>query len=1343
MPARTAADRRTLIDRLADVTVADEYRLRRRIDKLGSTASDAQWEKLTADIDRAQLRLDRRRATVPTISYPPELPVSAAREEIAAAISEHQVVVVAGETGSGKTTQLPKICLELGRGVRGAIGHTQPRRIAASSVAKRIADETGTQIGDAVGFSVRFTDRSGADTLVKVMTDGILLREISTDPLLRAYDTLIIDEAHERSLNIDFILGYLKRILPRRPDLKVIITSATIEPERFARHFAVDGTDPAGSDTAAPDSAEPDTSAPPDPAGPDTPGSDTPAPPDTAAPDDEVPILEVSGRAYPVEIRYRPLSADDPDSDHRDLDQIQAIDAAIGELWAHERGDILVFLPTERDIRDTADALRHRASAGAEIVPLYARLSIADQHKVFAPSSGRRIVLATNVAETSLTVPGIRYVVDTGTARISRYSTRTKVNRLPIEPVSQASARQRAGRCGRVAPGVCIRLYREDDFDARPGFTDPEILRTNLAAVILQMASLRLGDVSAFPFVQPPDARAIRDGMAVLTELGAIRESARDDHEPRLTPVGRDMARIPVDPRLARMLIAAHELGCLDHVLVIAAALSIPDVRERPADHREAADAAHRRFAVPGSEFLGYLQLWNHLDERRKELSGNQFRRMCEREFLHFLRIREWQELHRQLSRITSDLDWSAAASTRDADAIHRSILSGLLGNIAIRNGDSREYTGARNTTLAIFPGSTLARKPPQFIMAAEIVETSRLFAHTVAGVDPLWAEKLAGDLARRNYSEPHWSSKRGSAMAYERVTLYGVTLVAQRRVPFGSIDPVTAREMFLRHALVEGDWRTNHAFFEHNRDLLEAAADVEHRARRRDVVISEQQLFDFYDARIPAEVVSARHFDTWWKKARRATPDLLDLRPEDVAADVAVADTDFPGAWQQGETRFELRYRFEPGDPEDGVTVVIPRPLLDHVRPAGFDWLVPGLRSELATELIKTLPKALRKSMAPAQSFADLALTRLTPRAEPLITGLARELSTITGMSLSPNDFDAERLPGHLTMNFAVANRRGIVVAGGKSLAELKKRFSDEDDDTPARPVYTTWTADGIGDLAQTVTSTVAGQTLTRYPALEVVTGADGGTAGVSVTEVNTEADRDRRMSEAVVVLLDRAIPALSKKVATGLDPAARLALSQSPYSRIDDLVADCTRRAIRDMVADRDLTGIRTAAQFDRLRESVRPTVSAAAPEYFAMATAVLRELPAVRREVERLTGHLAADDVADQLGNLVFDGFVAATPRRHLQHLPRYLRAATQRLGDLPAAAGRDRDGVNAVDRVVAHWNQRLNQLPTARREAFNEFAHWTTEELRVSLFAQRLGTAYPISEKRALRALDGFR
>ncbi|MFC9979911.1 ATP-dependent RNA helicase HrpA [Gordonia sp. NPDC127522] len=1312
-PPDTAApdiSRSDLLRALDDVGLVDADRLRRRIDRLAARPDAAKRRQLVADVDKARARLDRRRASVPILRFPDELPVSAARDEIAEAIRNHQVVVIAGETGSGKTTQLPKICLELGRGIRGSIGHTQPRRIAASSVAKRIADETDTELGDAVGYSVRFTDRSGADTLVRVMTDGILLREIATDPMLRRYDTLIIDEAHERSLNIDFILGYLRRLLPRRPDLKVIITSATIEPARFARHFSTPTT--------------------------------------------SVPVIEVSGRTYPVEIRYRPLSLqerpDDGDDagggEHADLDQIQGIDAAVDELWAGGRGDILVFLPTERDIRETADALRRRTGGGkgptAEIVPLYARLSIAEQQKVFSPSDGRRIVLATNVAETSVTVPGIRYVIDTGTARISRYSTRTKVNRLPIEPVSQASARQRAGRCGRVAPGVCIRLYSENDFDSRPAFTDPEILRTNLAAVILQMTSLKLGEIAEFPFVQPPDDRAIRDGMGVLTELGTITVP-REGGPPRLTPIGRSMSRIPVDPRVARMLIAGHELGCLDHLLVIAAAMSLPDPRERPAEHREAADAQHRRFVVPQSDFLSYVELWRYLGEQRKELSGSRFRRMCEREYLHFLRIREWQDLHRQLTEIVKDLDWSVAPTELDADAVHRSILSGLLSNIAARNTEGREFTGARNTTLMIFPASPLAKKPPAFIMAAEILETSRLFAHTVAGIDPLWAEKLAGDLVKRTHSEPHWSAKRGAAMAYERVTLYGVPLVARRRVDYGPIDPVVSRELFIRHALVEGDWRTQHAFFDRNRKLLEAASDVENRTRTRGLVITEDQLLEFYDQRLPADVTSARHFDAWWKKARRAEPDLLDLRPEDVTGGTDVAPTDYPGAWQQGDTRLELRYRFEPGAPDDGVTVVIPQALLPHVRPAGFDWSVPGMRAELATALVKSLPKQLRKSMSPAQRFAELALGRLTPRTEPLTTGLARELSAITGMRVTAADFDTDRIPPHLRMHFAVADDSGRIVARADSLPELQQTGTPAAPKTVARTLYRTWTADGIGSLAEQTMVDVAGQRLTRYPTIDVVSDAKGHARGVVVVDAASPETRDRLGRRGIVALLDLAIPPLHKRIAGSLSPVERLALSQSPYSTTEALLADCTRRAIRDTVADIDdaeLAAVRSPQSFSALLERIRPRVAAAAPDYFSLAVAALKRMAPLRAAIDRHAGSLAADDVAEQVAHLVFDGFVAATARRHLENLPRYLDGAHARLEALPASAARDKAGVAAVDRVVERWAQRLEQVPEHRRAVVDDEAQWLVEELRVGLFAQRLGTAFPVSEKRVLRALD---
>ncbi|MFZ2512657.1 MAG: ATP-dependent RNA helicase HrpA [Gordonia sp. (in: high G+C Gram-positive bacteria)] len=1222
----------------------------------------------------------------PVLTFPPELPVSACRDEIAAAIQAHQVVVIAGETGSGKTTQLPKICLTLGRE---AIAHTQPRRIAATSVARRIADETKTEIGDVIGYSVRFSDKSSKQTKVRVMTDGILLREINSDPMLARYDTIIIDEAHERSLNIDFLLGYLKRLLPQRPDLKVIITSATIEPDRFARHFATAG-----------------------------------------APDPTVPILEVSGRTYPVDVRYRPRTSDD--DDHADLDQIAAIDAAVTELWHRERGDILVFLPTERDIRDTADALKHRREA--EVVPLYARLSVAEQQKIFAPSDGRRIVLSTNVAETSLTVPGIRYVIDTGTARISRYSTRTKVTRLPIEKISQASARQRAGRCGRVAPGICIRLYAEDDFDARPEYTDPEILRANLAAVILSMLSLRLGDVAEFPFVQPPAARAIAGGMALLSELGAV--TGLDSADAQLTKVGRELARLPIDPRLARMLIAGHDNGCLDHILVITAALSLPDVREFPADRREAAQAAHREYAVAGSEFLSRLRLWGHLQEQREALSGNQFRRYCERNYLHYLRIREWTDLHRQLRRAVRDFGWEVPETTVDPDAIHRSLLTGLLTNIGNKVADTRDYLGTRGTKFTLFPASELAKKPPAFVMAAELMETSRLFAHTVASIDPEWVEQIAPDLVTRTYSEPGWSSRRGAVMANEKVSLYGVPLVAQRRVNYAAVDPVESRAIFLQAALVEGRWRTRHEFYAHNRQLLDDAEDLEHRARRV-VRRSDGDLYDFYDARVPANVVSTRHFDTWWKKESRRKPRLLHLDEAGSTPAAVPAAADVPTVWQQAQTQLELRYHFAPGAADDGVTVVIPQPLLDHVHAGGFDWLVPGLRSELATALIRSLPKGLRKSLSPAQQYADLALSKIPARSEPLLPALARELGVITRISLSPNDFRVESLPTHLRMHFATSDASGAIIGTADRLEELRGQFTGR---TAAaqNPALTRWDADGIGTLPDSRSSIVAGQPVVTYPTL-----APSG-EGVHVVDVTSAAARDVGIRAGVQRLLEHAIAPLSKKIASGLPPADRLALSMSPYTDPAAFFADCTRRAIVDaLAAESEVADLRTPEQFAALEQRLSPTIRAGAPEYFTSAVSALRELPDLRRAIDAHSGSAAADDVAEQLAHLIFDGFVGQTPVTQLRHLPRYLAAARVRLGALPGAAARDASGLAAIDRVLAHWNQRLAALPVTRHDELGDRAHWGLEELRVSLFAQQLGTAGPISEKRLIKVLDAVR
>ncbi|MFC0315264.1 ATP-dependent RNA helicase HrpA [Gordonia phosphorivorans] len=1220
---------------------------------------------------------------VPVLTFPPELPVSASREQISRAIAEHQVVVIAGETGSGKTTQLPKICLALGRE---SIGHTQPRRIAATSVARRIADETETELGDVVGYSVRFSDKSGKNTKIRVMTDGILLREITSDPSLSRYDTIIIDEAHERSLNIDFLLGYLKRLLPRRRDLKLIITSATIEPDRFARHFA--------------------------------------------GPDEDVPILEVSGRTYPVEVRYRPPQSDD--DEHADLDQIAAIDAAVSELWSAGRGDILVFLPTERDIRDTADALTRRSEA--EIVPLYARLSVAEQQKIFTPSDGRRIVLSTNVAETSLTVPGIRYVIDTGTARISRYSTRTKVTRLPIEKVSQASARQRAGRCGRVAPGICIRLYSQDDFDARPEYTDPEILRANLAAVILSMLSLRLGDVAEFPFVQPPEARAINGGMLLLSELGAV--TGTDSAQAGLTKIGRDLARLPIDPRLARMLVAGHDNGCLDHILPIAAALSLPDVREFPADKREAAQAAHREHAVPGSEFLSRLKLWQQLHEQREALSGNQFRRYCERNFLHYLRIREWLDLHRQLRRTVSDLGWQIPATEIDAGAIHRSLLTGLLTNIGARQGDTRDYLGTRGTKFAVFPGSELAKKPPAFVMTAELLETSRLFAHTVASIDPEWVEQIAPELVTRTYSEPAWSSRRGAVVAKEKVSLYGVPLVAARTVHYGPIDPVESRALFIQAALVEGRWRTRHEFYAHNRRLLADAEDLEHRARRN-VRLSDGDLYDFYDARIPARVVSTRHFDSWWKKQSRTDPRLLHLDTSDSPDAAAPSATDFPTAWQQGQTRLELRYHFAPGAPDDGATVVIPRPLLEHVHAGGFDWLVPGLRSELVTALIKSLPKGLRKSLSPAQQYAELVLTKLKPRAEQLLPALARELGIIAGFTLSPSDFRPDTLPAHLRIHFAVTDPTGAIIGRSDRLETLRRDFGAAPAPTAPAPMFRDWKADGIGVLADRHDEVVAGQPVITYPTL-----APAG-EGVRVVEATTTRARDAGIVAGVAQLLELAIAPLTKKIANSLPPAERLALSQNPYSRPEQLFADCTRRAIADaLAAEPDIAALRTPEQFAAVRDRLSPAVRAAAPEYFTHAARAFAQLGPTAQAVDAHSGSAAADDVAEQTAHLIFDGFVADTPLTNLVHVPRYLAAACARLDALPGSAARDNAGLDTVDRVIAHWNRRLAAVPAHRQDALNELVHWQLEELRVSLFAQQLGTAGPISEKRLMKAIDAF-
>ncbi|WP_336081712.1 ATP-dependent RNA helicase HrpA [Nocardia sp. SSK8] len=1411
---------RALRTRLAEVSLRDEHRLQRKLDRTRPENLPA----LEAEIAAAETRVATRRAAVPPITYPEQLPVSARRDDIAAAIAAHQVVIVAGETGSGKTTQIPKICLELGRGIRGTIGHTQPRRLAARTVAERIAEELGTELGDVVGYTVRFTDQASDRTLVKLMTDGILLAEIQRDRLLRRYDTIIIDEAHERSLNIDFLLGYLKQLLPKRPDLKVIITSATIDPELFARHFA------------------------------DAQG--TPAP-----------IVEVSGRSYPVELRYRPLSLelpgieDDEDTRVVDRDPTDAIADAVTELFAEGDGDVLVFLSGEREIRDTADALRDLRLPRTEVVPLYARLSAAEQHKVFTPHTGRRVVLATNVAETSLTVPGIRYVVDPGTARISRYSMRTKVQRLPIEPVSQASARQRSGRCGRVADGIAIRLYSEDDFESRPAFTEPEILRTNLAAVILQMTALGLGDIESFPFVEAPDRRAIRDGIALLEELGALAHGsakavdgeAHSGGHLTLTPIGREMAQLPVDPRMARMLVEAHRNGCLDEVLVIVAALSIQDVRERPVEHQQAADTQHARFTVDGSDFLAYLRLWDYLTEQRKSLSSNQFRRMCRDEFLHYLRIREWQDLHGQLRTITRGLGWNDAARrdsgeesgtgrrgrergapergpdagpTPSGDAsgtasargrrgrgersperaqthpgeiptsaghaptggeqgpgsrrrrgsdrpqrgpgqagqappaqdaaeaampwpaaqIHQALLAGMLSHVGVREAESREFLGARNAKFMIFPGSSLAKKPPRWVMAAELVETSRLWGRITAKVEPEWAERLAGDLVKRTYSEPHWSAKRGAARAYERATLYGVPLVTGRPVDYGRIDPELSRELFVRHALVQGEWQTRHGFFARNRALIDDVADLEHRARRRDILVDDEVLFEFYDQRIPADIVSVRHFDSWWRKAEREDPALLDFSAETVtnAGAAALDPTDFPDAWRQGELSFPLTYQFEPGQDDDGVTVRIPVEQLAHVRAVGFDWLVPGLREELAAAFIKTLPKTLRRAVVPAPDFAAAALRGLTPRAEPLRTGLSRELSRLGSVTITAEDLAPTALPDHLRMTFAAVDRQGRVLAKSKNLAQLKARLADQVSASVAkatagaeRAPATVWTSESLGSVAPTVRREVAGQTVTGYPAL-VPEGE-----GVAVRVLSSPGEQAAAMRAGVRTLLLAAIPTSTRAVTSGLPAADRLALSQNPDGSLDKLVEDCRIAAADELIAKAG-GPVRSPEEFDTLVAAVRPQLAGAVGALIRAVAPVLSAAHQARAALAETTETDIAEDVRHQLDDLLFPGFVAEWGQARLRELPRYLLAAAQRLESLPGSAVRDRQGMAEVDRMLAAYDKLVRSLPDNRKHARDVTEiWWMIEELRVSLFAQKLGTPYPVSAKRIEKAIGAIR
>jgi ATP-dependent helicase HrpA len=1297
------------------------------------------------------------------ISFPPELPISGRRDDIAAAIRDHQVVVVAGETGSGKTTQLPKICLELGRGRggRGAvIGHTQPRRIAARSVAERLADELKTELGAEVGYQVRFTDRTSPDTRVKVMTDGILLAELQRDRQLRRYDTIIIDEAHERSLNIDFLLGYLRRLLPRRPDLKLVITSATIDPDRFARHFSSFATVDQSDRRAR---------------------VETPAP-----------VIEVSGRTYPVEIRYRPLvstgsigpdssGADDEDVDEEGevvvRDQTEAIVDAVRELSREGPGDVLVFLPGEREIRDTADALadvKPDAGRTLEVVPLFSRLSAAEQHRVFSshPQTTRRIVLATNVAETSLTVPGIRYVVDTGVARISRYSMKTKVQRLPIEPISQASANQRSGRCGRVEAGIAVRLYSQEDFESRPPFTDPEILRTNLASVILQMASLGLGDIARFPFVEPPDRRQVTSGVQLLEELGALGPTEPNDARkgagegpPRLTRLGRRLARLPLDPRLGRMILEAERLGCVREILVIAAALSLQDPRERPLEQQAQADQLHARFKDPTSDFLTWLNLWRHLRSQQRELSSSAFRRMCKREYLNYLRVREWQDFESQLRQVCRelkvDLGRSGLAPEPDADGIHQALLSGLLSHVGALEerekgtaGDPRgqrgsrgprEYLGARGTRFAIFPGSALRGKNPAYVMAGELVETGRLWARQNAAIRPEWAERLGDHLVKRTYSEPHWSKRRAAVMAYERVTLYGVPLVADRLVQYGRIDRKLSRELFIRHALVYGEWSSRHRFLAENQRLLEEAEELEHRARRRDIVVDEETLFDFYDARIGAEVVSGAHFDSWWKKERQRRPDLLAFDPAMLTHDTAeqVSEEDYPEVWQQGEgLRFPISYHFDPGASDDGLTIDVPVATLNRVAADDFSWNVPGVRHELVTSLIRSLPKSLRVAFVPAPDKAREFLATTPPGEEPLLDALERWARSTTGVVVPREAWDWSKVPEHLRPTYRVVDDEGAEQARGKDLDALKAPLEDQFDAALAAVAgesgfdatgQTEWT---FGDLPPEIVQRRAGHEVLAYPAVL----DEGATAGLGVFGSAEEAAARHR--HGVRRLLMLALPFRADPT-EGLDTTQRLGLAGSPYPSVSELLDD-VRAAILTDVVDA-YPPVRTQEAYAALVAAGRESLDRRTDD---VVRDVLRVLADWRETDRMLSGRAelvtlpALQDMREQLSRLVSRGFFAEAGADRLRRFPTYLLAIRRRRAELDENVPRDRQRMDSVRPLEEAYLHQVAALQEGRPPGDTlRRARWMLEEYRVSLFAQSLGTDGPVSDQRIRKLLSG--
>ncbi|MBB4863821.1 ATP-dependent helicase HrpA [Pseudomonas nitritireducens] len=1341
-----------LLQRMDHAMIRDRHRLRRQLHELRKHPDEAKLAQWAERFQASCAKAEARRASIPQIRYDDSLPIAAKRDEIKAALEKSQVVVIAGETGSGKTTQLPKICLELGRGTHGLIGHTQPRRLAARSVATRVAEEIGTPLGSLVGYQVRFEDQSDDSTLIKLMTDGILLAETQHDRYLERYDTIIVDEAHERSLNIDFLLGFLKTLLHRRPDLKLIITSATIDLERFSKHFG------------------------------------------------DAPIVEVSGRTYPVETWYRPLAAEvdeDGEALFDDLSVDQGILRALDEIAAHEReigkrpGDVLVFLPGEREIRDAADMLRKANLRHTEVLPLYARLTPAEQQKIFAPMPGRKIVLATNVAETSLTVPGIRYVIDSGTARISRYSYRAKVQRLPIEAVSQASANQRKGRCGRVEPGICVRLYSEEDFNGRPAFTDPEILRTNLAAVILQMLHLRLGDIEAFPFIEPPDGKAINDGFTLLQELSAV------NREGQLTPLGRQLARLPIDPRLGRMLLEAAQLGSLPEVLTVASALSVQDPRERPMDRQQAADQAHAQWKDPDSDFAALINLWRGFEEQRQALGSNPLRTWCRKNFLNYLRLREWRDAHRQLTLICKELQLPFAkpergagrseggataiareqpnaakpqdskgrqpsvdngakpvreqarsyksgepeARQRDIDyaAVHKAILSGLLSQIG-QKAEEGDYLGARQRRFWIHPSSVIGRKKPQWIMAAELVETTKLFARMVAKIEPDWLEPLAGHLVKKNYLEPHWEKRRGQVVAYEQVTLYGLIIIGRRPVHYGPIDAPVSREMFIREALVRGEINSRAKCLAANRQLLEKLDELEAKARRRDILADEETLFAYYDERLPADIYQSASFEKWYEREHKNQPDLLIMREEDVLARDASEVTAglYPDRLRLGDLQLPLTYHFEPGHVRDGVTVRVPAPLLPQLPAERLEWLVPGLLEAKCIELVRSLPKAIRKNFVPVPDFVRAALGKMVFAEGSLSESLGRELQRMTG-SRVPQEAWAEaetQVESHLRMNIEVVDARGKFLGEGRDLAELTARFAEASQtalaipqaDKPQKPVE----AKGFAGVAEKVQQKVAGLSMTVYPALVEEAGV------VKENRFPTQAEADYQHRRALQRLLLQQLAEPAKFLRSKLPGQTDMGLLYRELGRVESLVEDILLASLDSAILDGESNLPRDGAGLASLAEKKRGAWTEHAERIARLTLEILKLWHGLQKRFKGkvdLAMTVPLNDVKGQLAKLVYPGFVRDTPLEWLKEYPRYLKAVEQRLDKVAGQVQRDRVWSGEM---AGYWEQYSARLAKHAQEGKRDpelaLYRWMLEEYRVSLFAQQLGTKLPVSDKR---------